>query len=88
VLGDGRLDRRIDREVEPRRHRHRAEHPHRVFLEALFGHTDAADDPRPQILEAAGVVDDRKARDVVEEGVDREVAAEGVLLGVPKVLSR
>ena len=34
----------------------------------------------PQVLEAAGVVDDRERADVVEQRVDREVAAERILL--------
>ena len=37
--------------------------------------------PRVQILEASDVVDDRKRADVVEQRVDREVAAEGVFFG-------
>ena len=45
------------------------------------GFADAADQPRVQIFEAADVIDDRERPDVVEEGVDREIAAEGVFLG-------
>ena len=37
--------------------------------------------PRAQVLEAADVVDDGEGRDVVEQRVEREVAAERVLLG-------
>ena len=78
VLADGLDDRRIEAEAEPRGKRDGAEHPHRIFLEALAGIADRSDQPVAQILQAADVVDDRKRRDVVEERVDREVAAERV----------
>ena len=45
------------------------------------GIADAADEPVSQILQAAGVVDDRERADVVEQRVDREVAPERVLFG-------
>jgi hypothetical protein len=40
---------------------------------------DRAHDPCPQILQPVDVVDDREGCDVVEQRVDREVAAERVL---------
>ena len=71
----------VDPEVEPCRQRDRAQHAHRIFLKALFGNADAADEPGADVVEAADVVDDRARLDVVEERVQREVAAERVLLG-------
>ena len=73
-------DRRIDREVEPRGQHDRAQHPHRIFLEPHVRDRRSSGSTRAlQILEAAGVVDDRERRDVVEQRVDGEVAAERVL---------
>ena len=45
------------------------------------GVADGADHARRQVLEPAHPVDHREVRDVVEERVHREVAAERVLLG-------
>ena len=81
VAPDGIHRVRIDREVEPRGQHHRAQHAHGILLEPHVRVADRANHARAQILEAAGVVDDREGRDVVEQRVDREVAAEGVLLG-------
>src|SRR5207253_2475263 len=39
---------------------------------------------RAKVVEAADVIDDRKRCDVVDQGVDREVAPEGVLFGRPE----
>src|SRR5262249_25417575 len=36
-----------------------------------------------EVLQPADVIDDREGADVIEEGVDREVAAKGVLFGGP-----
>ena len=47
-------------------------------MKALGRVADRADDARAQILESAGIVDDRKGSDVVEERVDGEVAPERV----------
>ena len=77
--GDGVLDGRIDTEVESRGHGDGAQHPHRIFLKALRRVADAADETVAQILQPAGVVDDRERADVVEQRVDGEVAPEGVL---------
>src|SRR5439155_4993303 len=74
-------DRRIDREIQPRGERHRAQHPNRILEDADFRIADRSHDTRAQIVEPADVIDDRKSRDVVEERVNREVAAEGVFLG-------
>ncbi len=80
--GPHRLERvRLDREAQPRGQRHRPQHAHRVFTEAHARVADRADQARVQVLEPAHVVDDREVGDVVEQRVDREVAAEGVLLG-------
>ena len=72
---------RIDGETEPRRQRDGAEHADRVFDKANLRIADAADDAGPQIVQTARVVDDRERRDVVEQRVDREVAAKRVFFG-------
>ena len=69
----------IDAEVEARGQDERAQHAHRVLDEAHVGIADAPNHPAVEILEAAGVVDDREGPDVVEQRVDGEVAAERVL---------
>jgi hypothetical protein len=58
VSGDGGVDRRIDIEIEPRRHRDGAQHPHWIFLEALDRVADAANQAPFEVPEAAGVIDD------------------------------
>ena len=78
---DGGLDRRVEREVEPRRQHDRAQHAHGILLEALVGVADRANHPIPDVGEPADVVDDRAVGDVVEEGVDGEVTPEGILFG-------
>ena len=81
-MGRDRIDdRAIEAEVEARRHHDRAQHAHRIFLEALVRIADAADQSVLQVLQPADVVDDRERADVVEERVDREVAAERILFG-------
>ena len=40
VRGDRLFHRRIEREAEPRAQHHRAQHAHRIFLEALVGIAD------------------------------------------------
>ena len=50
-------------------------------MKRSVGIADAADEPPAKVRHPADVVDDREGRDVVEEPVDREVAAKGVLLG-------
>src|SRR5262249_1394475 len=62
-----------------RRKRDRANHANRILAEAYLRIADAPDNPRLEIVKAADVVDNRECRDVVEQRVDREVAAERVL---------
>ncbi len=70
-----------------------AHHPHRVFPEADVGFADDADVLRLHVGEALDVVDHREVGNVVEEGVDGEVApprvlqrrAEGVVVGDEEV---
>jgi hypothetical protein len=59
--------------------RDRANHPHRIFAQPHVRIANRAHDAGAQIVEAADVVDDRESGDVVEQRVDREVAAERVL---------
>jgi hypothetical protein len=84
MVGDSGIDRRIDRKPEPRGHRNRAQHAHGVFMKTLYRVTNGANEPRAQVFEAAGVVDDGKRSDVVEQSVDRKVAPERVLLRRPE----
>src|SRR6185436_16028408 len=79
VLCDRLVDWRVDLEPEASGHRHRAKHSYGIFLKALRRIADRSDDAVAQVVEAAGVVDDREVRDVVEQRVDREVASEGIL---------
>jgi hypothetical protein len=79
VLCDRLVDGRVDLEPEASGHRHRAKHAYGIFLKALRRIADRSDDAVAQVVEAAGVVDDREGRDVVEQRVDREVASEGIL---------
>src|SRR5262245_62058836 len=83
-LCDGDTNRRIDGEAEPRGERDRPEHADRVFLKPDERVADRAHDAGAQIVEAADVIDDRKRRDVVEQRVDGEIAAEGVFFRGPK----
>ena len=55
------------------------QHPDRIADQAPVGIAHQTDQPQPEILHPAGVVDHRKVFDLVEEGVDREITAEGVL---------
>ena len=73
----------VDAEVETGGQDERPQHADRVFHEPHVGIADAANQPLVEILEAAGVVDDREGPDVVEQGVDGEVPAEGIFLGRP-----
>ena len=65
---------------EARRELAGAEHPDRILPEADEGVADRAHDAPFEILDAAHEVEDGIRRDVVEESVDREVAAERVFL--------
>ncbi len=71
----------LDREVEPRGERDRADHAHRVFAQADVGIADRSHDSGAEIVEAADVIDHREVGDVVEQRVDREIAAERVFFG-------
>src|SRR5450759_3538982 len=75
------LDGRIEREPQPLGKRHRTQHAHRVFAEPFVGIPDRADHALAEIAQPVYVVDNGKSCDIVEEGVDREVAAERVFLG-------
>ena len=81
VRPDRGEDQRIDAEVEACGERHRAQHSHRVLAQPDFRIANRPDDPGLEIFESADVVDDREIRDVVDQGVDGEVAAKGVLFG-------
>lgn len=57
-----------------------ADHPHGILGKTDLGIADRADDSLMKIRHPVGVIDHRKIGDVVGEGVDGEVAAEGILL--------
>jgi hypothetical protein len=84
VPRDGVADGFVDGEVEARRKHERAHHPDGIFLEAFVRIPDAAHDAGAQVVDAAGVVDDRQRADVVEQGVDREITPESVFFGRAK----
>jgi len=77
------LGRRIDTETELRRKTRGAEHANRILAVARLGIAKQAEHAPLEVLDAVGVVDDREIGDVVVEGVDREVAPQGVLLNRP-----
>ena len=81
MAGDGLGAVGVDREVQARGEAHGAEHAHGVFAEADVGVSDRTQRLLGEVAQATGVVDDLRGGDVVEEGVDREVAAQRVLLG-------
>ena len=68
-------------EAQPRAEDRGAEHADGILDEADSRIADRSNDALFQITKAADVVDDRLRRRVVEERVDREVAAERVLFG-------
>jgi hypothetical protein len=73
------LESGIQGEIEAGRQLQGAQHAHRILLETGDRVTD---DPQPagvQILDPAHMIDDGEGCDIVEQGVDGEVAAEGVL---------
>ena len=80
-LGDRLNHERIEIEAEPRAEDRRAEHANGIFDEADPRIADRPDDALLEIAQPADVVDDRFRRGVVEQRVDREVAAERVFFG-------
>ena len=76
---EGLPGRGLEPEVEARGELHGAQHADRVLLEPHLGVADRAHQLRVEIGEATDVVDDLLALDVIEQAVDREVAAAGVL---------
>src|SRR4051794_5255914 len=84
MCADGGEHRRVNGEVEARGEGDGAQHAHRVFAKPYFRVANRAHHTRAEVVEAADVVDDRKRGDVVDQGVDREVAPEGVLFGRPE----
>jgi hypothetical protein len=70
--GGGDVEAQLDGET------HGAKHAHRVFPIALLGVTDQANQATLKILHAADMIDDGKITDVVIQGVDGEIAPEGV----------
>ena len=78
---DGRPGLLFDLEAEARRELDRPHHAHRVFLKADVRVAYRADDLLLEIVHPAHPVDDAEVADVVEQPVDREIAAVGVRLG-------
>ena len=77
----GRL---IDREVQPGGERDGPKHSDRILEKPRLRIANRSHQAGTEIVEPADVIDDRKRSDVVEQGIDREVAAEGVFLGRAK----
>ena len=71
-----------DGEVELRGEANGAEHPQVILAEAFFGRAHGADEFGAQVRLAADPVVQLLGQRIVEESVDREVAADGVLAGV------
>ena len=78
----------LEAEVEARGELDRAQDPHRILLEPDVRIADRADQLGIEIGQPTDVVDDLLALDVVEQPVDREVAAARVLgLGAEHVVA-
>ncbi len=71
----------LDLEVEARRELDRPQNPDRILGEANGRIADGAYEPAAQVAEAVGVIQHVLVVEVVEQRVDREVAAQGVFLG-------
>ncbi len=69
----------FDAEVQLGSKAHRTQHAHRVFLVALFGVADQADQTVTNVVYAIGVIQNTLADRIVIQRVDREVATLGVL---------
>ena len=79
---DRRLGGRVQVEVELGGEAHRPQHPHRILAVAGRRVADQPQGAGLDVLHAIGEVVDREVGDVVVEGVDREVAPQGVFLDV------
>lgn len=84
VFTNAVLDRRVEGKAKACGKSHGSEHANRIFLKALRGIANRPHDALPEILEPADVVDNRERRDVVEEGIDGEVAAKRILFRCAK----
>jgi len=82
--GGGVEDRLVDREAEAGGELDRAQQAHRIFAQALVGVADGLEHAPLDVREPADVIDDLVGDRVVEEAIDREVAALGVLEGGPE----
>jgi len=79
VYAYGLDDRLFQGEPQACRECHRTKHAHGIFLKALLGIADRANDTILQILQAANIIDDRPRRRIVEKRVDGEISSERVL---------
>src|SRR5262245_29857685 len=70
----------VDREVEACCQCDSPQHPDGIFDEPLLGIAYRPDNSGAEVVQADDVVDDREGGDVVAERVDREIAAERILL--------
>ncbi len=77
---DGCLGGRFDVETQLGGKAYCPQHAHRILTVTGFGVAQQAQQARLQIRHAGAVVDDREIGDIVVEGIDGEVAAQGILL--------
>ncbi len=70
---------RLNLKIEARCELHRSHQTDRILAEPKVRISDHANQSASKIIEAADVVDHRKVGDVVEESVDREIPASGIL---------
>src|SRR5690348_9486280 len=73
---------RLDCKAEAGREAHGPQQAQVIFLEALLGITDGANQARLDIVLSTDVVDDAILDRVKEETVDGEIAPAGIFLGV------
>ena len=62
-------------------------HPNRVLLKFFIRIADGPDDLFLEARYPTDIVNDGKIRNIVEEAIDRDVAAQGILLRGPKAVS-
>lgn len=78
---DGSLGGGVDGEAESRCKANGAHHAQAIFGEAAIGIADGADEAGGKVGLPAHIIEDGLAFGVVEEAVDGEIAAEGIVLG-------
>src|SRR5450755_4337181 len=72
----------VDAEIESGRKLDGAQNADRIFTEANAGIADGANGAPLDVLHASAPIENLAAVEIVKERVDREIAADGVFMGV------